>query len=419
MPLTDAAIKQAKPQENDFWLTDERGLRLLVKVNGSKYWRLKYRHDGKQKTLALGVYPEVTLKQARDKVSEAKHLLTEGQDPSTVHSKQAKNRQAEVADGSSFAAFAKDWWENQKGTWTADHAARVWRRLEMDAFPTLGHRAIHAIKTPDIIAVVKKIESRDALDVAQRVLQAMRSVFSYAVKIGQLESNPASDLAGVLKTRKTKHRDSLPREELPAFLRDLSTYEERGRTLTKLAIELLLLTFVRSQELRLARWAEFDLEAKLWRIPAERMKMKTEHLVPLSRQALGILEQLKEISAGFELVFPSERNRDDGMSDNTMRRAIFKMGYDGNTPGKSKAVPHGFRNTACSILNESNFNPDAIERQLSHVERNGVRAAYTHHARYMEERAVMMQWWADYLDTLRAQAMGANVVMVNFGKSAN
>lgn len=416
MALTDAAIKQAKPQANDYWLSDERGLRLLVKVNGAKYWRLKYRHDGKQKTLALGIYPSVSLKQVRDKVSEAKRLLAEGQDPSAVHSKQAKNRQAEVAEGSSFAAFAKDWWENQKGTWTADHATRVWRRLEMDALPALGHRAIASIKTPEIIAVIKKIESRDALVVAQRVLQAVRSVFAYALKLGQIENNPASDLSSVLKARKTKHRDSLPREELPGFLRDLSNYEERGRTLTKLAIEFLLLTFVRAKELRLARWSEFDLEGKLWRLPAERMKMKTEHLVPLSRQMLGLLEQLKEISGGYELVFPSERKRDDGMSDNTMRRAIFKMGYDGKTPGKSKAVPHGFRNTACSILNESNFNPDAIERQLSHVERNGVRAAYTHHARYLEERANMMQWWADFLDQQRAIGIGSNVIAGNFGK---
>lgn len=401
MALTDVAIKQAKPQLTDYWLTDERGLRLLVKVNGSKYWRLKYRHDGKQKTLAVGVYPEIGLKQAREKVVEAKRLLNEGLDPS--QNKQAKKRQAEAEDGSSFASLSKEWWENQKGTWTADHAARVWRRLEMDAFPALGSRAIHTIKTPEIITVIKKIESRNALDVAQRVLQAMRSVFSYAVKIGQLESNPASDLSGIIKARKIEHRASLPREELPAFLRDLSTYEERGRTLTKLAIELLILTFVRSQELRLARWAEFDLDGKLWRIPAERMKMKTEHLVPLSRQAVRVLEQLKDISGGYELVFPSERQRDEGMSDNTMRRAIFKLGYDGNTPGKSKCVPHGFRNTACSILNESNFNPDAIERQLSHVERNGVRAAYTHHARYMEERIAMMQWWAEYLDALRVQ----------------
>ena len=345
MALTDAAIKQAKTQQNDYWLTDERGLRLLVKVNGSKYWRLKYRHGGKQKTLALGVYPEVSLKQAREKVLEAKRLLAEGADPAETHTKQAKKRQTEAEEGLLFAAMAKDWWENQRGTWTADHATRVWRRLEMDALPTLGTRAIHNIKTKDIIKTVKKIEDRGALDVAQRVLQAVRGIFTHAVRLEHIESNPASDLAGILKGRSVKHRDSLPRDELPGFLRDLSTYEEKGRALTKLAIELLVLTFVRSKELRLACWAEFDLEAKLWRIPAERMKMKTEHLVPLSRQAVATLQQLGEISGGGELVFPSER-QGEGMSDNTMRRAIFKLGYDGNTPNKSKCVPHGFRATA-------------------------------------------------------------------------
>ncbi len=412
--LTDVAVKRLTPKDKDFKQSDGGGLYLLVKANGTKCWRYAYRHQGKQKTLAVGVYPEVSLKEAREKVVEAKRLLSDGQDPSQA--KQAKRRQTELEEGTSFASIAKEWWENQKGTWTADHAARVWRRLEADALPALGSRAIHTIKTPDIIAVVKRIEGRNALDVAQRVLQAVRSVFAYAIKTGIAESNPASDLAGILKGRKTKHRDSLPREELPTFLKDLSSYQERGRTLTKLAIELLVLTFVRSKELRLARWAEFDLEAKQWRIPAERMKMKTEHIVPLSRQALEILQQLKEISGGYDLVFPSERSRDEGMSDNTMRRAIFKMGYDGSTPNKSKCVPHGFRNTACSILNESSFNPDAIERQLSHTERNGVRAAYTHHARYMDERTTMMQWWADFIDQQRLIGLGANVVPVAFGK---
>ena len=226
----------------------------------------------------------------------------------------------------------------------------------------------------------------------------------YAVQTGILRNNPGAELTGILKGRKSEHRASLPRDQLPVFLQELEHYEQHGRTLTKLAIELLLLTFVRFKELREARWEEFDLEAKVWRIPGQRMKMRAEHIVPLSDQAVDVIEQLKPISGQYELLFPSERRRTYSMSDNTMRRAIFKMGFDGTVEGKSKAVPHGFRATASSILNEQGFNPDAIERQLAHQERNNVRAAYTHHARYLGERVNMMQWWADFLDTQRAVA---------------
>ncbi len=396
MSLTDRQIKQARPEPKDYWLTDERGLRLLVKVNGSKYWRLKYRFLGKQKTLALGVYPDVSLKSARQGVLEAKKVLAEGIDPSQQR-KQDKLH-VKLNNENSFEALAKEWWEHQKGTWKDYHADRVWGRIRDDVLPILGQRPISDILPQNVILVVRKVEDRGALDVASRVLQDIRRICRYAVQTGRLSVNPASDLTGVLKARKTSHHDSLPRAELPAFLHELESYSRRGRLLTKLAIELLILTFVRSGELRGAEWGEFDIENKLWRIPAERMKMGSEHLVPLSDQAVKVIAQIKEISGQYSLVFPSERNRRDGMSDNTMRRAMFKLGYDGNTLGKSKAVPHGFRATASSILNEEGFNPDAIERQLSHQERNGVRAAYTHHARYLEERARMMQWWADYLD---------------------
>ena len=216
-----------------------------------------------------------------------------------------------------------------------------------------------------------------------------------------MTTNPAGDLDGIVKSRKVKHRPSLPKSELPQFLTDLDSYADKGTLLTQLALKILVLTFVRSGELRGAKWEEFDLSNYIWRIPAERMKMKVEHLVPLSTQTIELLESLSKISGGGELLFPSVKSRSESMSDNTMRQAIFRLGYDGKTAGKSKAVPHGFRATASSILNEEGFNPDAIERQLAHQERNGVRAAYTHHARYMPERERMMQWWADYLYELR------------------
>lgn len=396
MPLTDTQIKQAKPGDKDLWLTDAHGLRLLIKPNGSKYWRLKYRYLGKQKTLAVGVYPAVSLKQARQRVTEAKQLLADGQDPSAQ--KRVEKYQARANVERSFAAVAEEWWHHQKGTWTEDHAGRVWTRLRDNTFPRIGQRPIADIHPQDVISIIREIEARDAPDVAQRVLQDIGRVCRYAVQVGKLTHNPATELSDILKGRKTSHRASLPREELPAFLRELDSYQDRGRQLTQLAIKLLVLTFVRPGELRAARWDEFDIESSIWRIPGERMKMGTDHLVPLSRQALEVLEEIRAISGQYELLFPSERERARPMSDNTMRRAIFKMGWDGTQAGKSKANPHGFRATASSLLNESGFNPDAIERQLSHMERNGVRAAYLHHARYMEIRKEMMQWWADYLD---------------------
>lgn len=406
--LTDASAKQALPKASDYKLSDGGGLYLLVKTNGSKCWRYAYRFDGKQKTLAIGIYPAVTLKGARDAMAKAKESLNTGTDPSKA--KQDQKRKAVLADGSLFSLIAREWWEHQKGTWTADHANRILGRLEADAFPYLGDTPIKDITPQDVIAVARRIEARDALDVAARVLQDIRRVCRYAVQTGRLTYNPAIELADILKGRKEEHRPSLPREELPAFLRDLEGYDTRGRLITKQAIELLLLTFVRSGELRGARWEEFNFEEKLWRIPAHRMKMKTEHLVPLSKQAINLLKQIHPISGQYDLVFPSERTRTDCMSDGTLRLAIFRLGYDGKTAGKSKCVPHGFRATASSILNEQGFNPDAIERQLAHLERNSVRAAYTHHARYLDDRAKMMQWWADYLDAQRAQGINGNVI---------
>ena len=411
MALVDAQIRQAKPQDKDIWLTDEKGLRLLIKPNGSKYWRLKYRFLGKQKTLALGVYPTITLKEAREAAGDARRKLASGVDPGQL--KKREKQQRLLDSDNTFAVLAWEWYQQQRGTWTADHAARVWGRLKDDVLPALGENPIITIQPQDIIAVVRKIEQRGALDVASRVLQDIRRVCRYAVQTGRLTYNPAMDLTGVLKARPSSHRDSLPKEELPDFLRALAVYHQRGRLLTQLAIQLLVLTFVRSGELRGARWEEFDLDERLWRIPGARMKMKTEHLVPLSLQSVAVIAQLQPITGQYDLVFPSERNRQEPMSDNTMRRAVFKMGYDGNTLGRSKAVPHGFRATASSILNETGFNPDAIERQLAHMERSGVRAAYTHHARYLGERREMMQWWGNYLDQLREGR--SNVIPGKFG----
>ena len=410
MAQTNTKIKAAKPRTRDFKMTDGGGMYLLVKVNGSKYWRLDYRFRGKRNTLALGIYPTVSLKDAREKRREAKIHLENDRNPSEIRKEEKLAMQVD-----DFEAVARQWWEHCKDTWTPKHAVRVLRWLENNVFRDLGNLYIDEITPKRVIATVRKIEARGALHMANRVKQTISAVCRYAVQQGIATSNPAGDLDGIVKQRKVQHWASLPREELPQFLKELETYSNRGRKLTQRAIKLLLLTFVRSGELRGARWEEFDLEDKVWRVPADRMKMGNEHIVPLSLQALELIELLHGMTGKYDLVFPSERDRNREMSDNTMRRAIFKLGYDGAVEGKSKAVPHGFRATASSILNETGFNPDAIERQLAHKERNSVRAAYTYHARYLDERRSMMQWWADYLDEMRVTGK----VIPIFSKAVN
>ena len=397
MSLTAVQIKEAKASQKDYKLSDAEGMYLLVKSNGNKYWRLDYRFAGKRKTYAMGVYPQVSLKQARESRFKAKMLLSEGKDPSQI--KRESKRHSSVP---TFEEIALRWWHHEKDKWKPNHADRVIKRLKDNSFATLGRQSADKISPLQVIAVIKKIEGRGALDVANRVKQSIKAVYRFAIQHGIVMTNPAGDLDGIVKSRKVVHRPSLPKNELPLFLHSLEGYSSKGRVLTKLSIKLLVLTFVRSLELRGAKWEEFDFEDKLWRIPAERMKMNVEHLVPLSTQAVDVLNQIRVITGRYDLLFPSEVNRNKTMSDNTMRKAIFRMGFDGQTHGKSKAVPHGFRATASSILNEEGFNPDAIERQLAHQERNGVRAAYTHHARYMPERERMMQWWADFLDVQRS-----------------
>lgn len=411
--LTDLAVRKAKPQEKPYKLTDSKGLFLLVHPNGSKYWRLKYRYTGKEKLFAIGVYDPMsarhkTLEQAREDVIAAKADIARGEDP--VIARKRRELQKEEAAATTFELIATEWWENRKGEWSEDHAKRILDSLKVDIFPSIGQRPIAQIEPPELLKVIRKVESRGALDVAGRLLQRCTAIFRYAIQTGRATANPAIELTGVLKSREVQHQPSLPRAELPTFLKRLDAYE--GYLQTKLALRLLLLTFVRPGELRGARWSEFDLEAGEWRIPGERMKMGTEHIVPLSRQAVGVLKKQQEISGRFELVFPGERNRQKTISENTLGFALYRMGY------KNRATAHGFRATASSILNEQGFNRDAIERQLAHQERNKVRGAYTHHAEYLKDRREMMQWWADYLDQQHQRVDPPNVVSREFGKKS-
>jgi len=402
MALNIPQIKNAKPTAKSYKLADGGGLYLLIHANGSKYWRLKYRYGGKEKTLALGVYPDVSLADAREQRQEAKKHLRNFVDPSEDRK---QRKQATINKTvNSFEAVAKEWWNKQAGRWSPNHALRVWGSLEADVLKYLGHRPVSEITTDEVLAVVRRIEKRQALDVAGRVLQRCGSIFRYAIQTRRATHNPTTDCAGALETRKRQHRLALKKSELPTFLRALKLYD--GHPITRLALTLLTITFVRPGELRSASWDEFDFDNKIWRIPAERMKMGTEHLVPLSRQAIAALDELRLYTADDKYLFTGERSRLKPISDNTMIYAMYRLGY------KSRATPHGFRTSASSILNEEGFNPDAIERQLSHMERNQVRGAYTQHAEYLKERVTMMDWWGNYLEQLET---GSNVIAANFG----
>ena len=394
MSLNAKAVEAARPKPRtnpkDYKIYDEKGLYLLVKVNGSKYWRFRYRFDGKEKLLAIGVYPKVSLSKARILQVKAIELLDAGIDPST--DKQQQKYAAKLRKANSFEAVARDWYGEEKKRWTARHAMRVLHSLEREIFPHIGNMPITKIRTPDIKRVINRIQKRDAFDIAKRSLQRCSSVFSFAVQSGIAEINPARDLIGTIKAPKVKHQPSLKREELPECLKRIDSYD--GMLQTKIALRLLIHTFVRPGELRKARWDEFDLGVKEWKIPGERMKMNIGHIVPLSKQVIKMLEDLEPLTGQYELLFPGERKVTQPMSENTLLFALYRMGY------KGKATPHGFRATASSILNEQNFNSDAIERQLSHTERNKVKGAYNYNAEFMDERKKIMEWWSDYLDLI-------------------
>ena len=392
MLLTELKVKSLKPRERNFRVFDGHGLYLEVTPAGSKYWRLKYRYNDHEKVLALGVYPIVTLAQAREKFKAARTLLDDGEDPSLSMSKQAKKLAAQLRAANNFEAMAREWWNLKKSTWVADHARRVMTSFESDVFPRIGKRPINEITTPEIVSVLRAVEKRGVFDTVLRLQQRVRAVFRYAIQTGRAQSNPANELGGIWTGHRVKHREALSADALPAFLRALDSYP--GTSEVRIGIELLLLTFVRPGEMRWAKWDEFDLENALWRIPGERMKMRAPHLVPLSAQSIRRLTELRERTGDGELLFPGAVSKGRPISENTFNDAIRKrMGF--------AATSHGFRATASTILNEHKFHADAIERQLAHVERNKVRAAY-HRSEYLEERVSMMQWWADYLDQARS-----------------
>ncbi len=393
MPLTDTGARNAKPKATPYKLADERGMFLLVNPTGAKWWRLKYRFAGKEKLLSLGVYPDVRLKDAREKRDAARQLIAAGIDPSTNRKIQNAAR-VERAENS-FEAVAREWYAKHSPKWAESHASKVLTRLEKDVFPWIGGLPIAEIAAPELLATLRRIESRGAIETAHRAHQTCGQIFRYAVATGRATRDPSGDLRGALQPVISTHHASITDpKEIGALLRAMDAYS--GEFATKCAIRLAPLVFLRPGELRSAEWAEIDLEKLEWRIPKERMKARVPHVVPLSTQAMTILAELKPLTGDGRLVFPGVRSRERPMSENTVNAALRRMGYTSD-----QMTGHGFRSMASTLLNEHGWNRDAIERQLAHGERDAVRAAYNY-AEFLPERRKMMQWWADHLAALAA-----------------
>jgi len=402
MPLTDTALRNAKPGAKPRKLADGGGLYLLIQPAGGRWWRLDYRFDGKRKTLSMGTYPDTPLTTARQGRDDARRLLAQGIDPGE-HRKLTRNKAPQDAD--SFEAVAREWHAKFAPTWTDAHGARIITRLELNVFPWLGARPVGQITAPELLAVLRRIEARGRLETAHRAHQNCGAVFRYAVATGRAERDPSGDLRGALPPATKRHHAAIVEPKAIAeLLRALDGYT--GGLATACALKLAPLVFVRPGELRRAEWAEIDLDAAEWRIPAAKMKMREAHVVPLSGQALAILRELHPLTGQGRYVFPGALSADRPMSENTVNAALRRLGYE-----KETMTGHGFRSMASTILHEQGWPSDIIERQLAHAERNKIKGAYNR-AQHLPERRKMMQAWADYLDALR---IGGNVVPLRAG----
>ncbi|EAY4976095.1 tyrosine-type recombinase/integrase [Salmonella enterica] len=395
MKLTARQVSTAKPTDKPYKLSDGGGLYLLVNPNGSRYWRMKYRYAGKEKLLSIGVYPDVTLAEARDKRTQAKRILAAGDDPSEV--KQAEREAKNLAVNNSFELLALEWHEHKKPNWSSGYADDIMEYLRKDIFPYIGKKAITDIKPMTMLSVLKKMEARGVLDKLKKTRQACRQIFTYAIITGRAEFNPVTDLAGALKTPKQQHFPHLMPTQIGPFIHAVNTYS--GSKVTRIATLLLMYTSVRTIELRASEWTEFDLDSDLWQIPKERMKMRRPHLVPLSRQVKSHLLELKEITGWGKYVFPGRNDAHKPMSEASINQVIKRIGFAGKVTG------HGFRHTMSTILHEKGFNSAWIEAQLAHADRNTIRGTYNH-AQYLDGRREMLQWYADYLDELSGKVVG-------------
>lgn len=391
--LTDTAVRNAKPGTTARKLYDGRGLFVQVVPAGGKWWRFRYSFDGKEKLLSLGTYPDIGVKQARDRRDEARKLLAEGKDPSAERQTDRAVRREAVRQDLAFEKIAREWFDRFKPNWAEGHADTIIRRLERDIFPWLGDRRIDEISAVELLEALRRVEARGALETAHRIAQICGQVFRYAIATGRAKRDPSADLRGALPPVKERHHAALTKpSEVAALLRAIDGY--KGSFVTRCALRLAPHVFVRPGELRAAEWREIDLDEGVWKIPAARMKGRREHIVFLSRQAVGILRELHPLTGEGRFVFPSIRTASRPMSEGTVLGALRRLEYE-----KSEMSGHGFRSLASSLLNELGFSPDAIERQLAHAEPNTIRAAYDRSER-LEERRRMMQSWSDYLDKL-------------------
>ncbi len=386
MKLNARQVDAAKPREKAYKLADGAGLYLEVVPSGSRYWRMKYRFNGKEKRMAFGVYPAVSLAQARALRDEAKKKLAEGIDPSFAKKEEKLVRDVQL--NNTFQAVALEWHGTKVSRWSEGYASDIIEAFNKDIFPYIGQQPVNEIKPLVLLNVLRRMESRGATEKAKKVRQRCSEVFRYAIVTGRAEYNPAADLTSAMSGHESKHYPFLTVEELPDFFKALSSYT--GSPLVVLAARLLILTGVRTGELRGAFWSEFDLEKAVWGIPAERMKMKRPHLVPLSTQALEIVQQLKVMSGQYPLVFPGRNDPRKTMSEASINQVFKRIGYTGKVTG------HGFRHTMSTILHEEGFNTTWIETQLAHVDKNAIRGTYNH-ALYLEGRREMMQWYADFI----------------------
>jgi integrase len=403
MALTDTAIRNAKPRAKPYKLADGAGLYLEVMPTGARYWRFRYRIAGKDTRLAFGVYPEVSLAEARARRDDARRLLREGGDPAAE--RRSARLTAKLAAGTTFEGVAREWLASQKRKLTPATYNKAERILKANVFPWLGARPIGAIDAPEVLAVLKRIEARGANETAHRVKARIGQVFRYAIAHGTATRDPSADLRGALAPVVSRSHAAVTDPAAVAdLLRALDGYA--GQMVTRCALKLAPLVFARPGELRHAEWSEIDLDAAEWRIPAGKMKMRETHIVPLSTQAVAILRELQPLTGKGRYLFPGIRTYTEPMSENTVNAALRRLGFD-----KDTMTGHGFRALASTRLNEMGWAPDVIERQLAHAERNKVRAAYNR-AQYMAERKKMMQAWADYLDALRTNA---NVVPLRAG----
>lgn len=401
MTLTARQVETAKPKEKSYKLFDGGGLYLEVTAKGSRYWRMKYRFGGKEKRLAFGVFPTVTLAEAREMRNQAKKVLAAGGDPGEV--KKEEKAIQKLSTGNTFEAIAREWHKSKADRWSLRYREEIIDTFEKDIFPYIGKRPIAEIKPLELLETLRKMEKRGALEKMRKVRQRCGEVYRYAIITGRAEYNPAPDLATALTPPKKQHFPFLTTEELPYFLKDLAGYT--GSVITKTATKIILLTAVRTQELRFARWQDIDLEKGIWEIPAEVMKMKRPHVVPLSKQVVELFNSLKPLSGHYELVFIGRNDHRKPISKESVNQVIELLGYKGRLTG------HGFRHTMSTILHEKGFNSAWIETQLAHIDKNAIRGTYNH-AQYMDGRREMMQWYADYMDELEGSL--GNVVSVNF-----